>query len=643
MPGPYATLGPSSDPVGLATLVLGGVALGVAFGWRRVGARAGAVSSRVIVGALALGAAALSLGYVAHFLRGGPRIIDATSYYLEGHALAQGHFAFPVALPSAAFRGRFSLYQDGALSVIFPPGYPLALAAGFVVGAPLVVGPVLGALLVFATYHVARDLFDDEAAARLAATCSLLSAALRYHTADTMAHGLSALLLIVTLGSALGAGRPRAVLAGLAAGWLMATRPLSGLVAIAIALAAVGRRRGDRAARLFGFALAVLPGVALLVTHQVAATGSFFASTQRTYYALADGPPGCFAWGLGQVGCHFEHGDVIQRDFPDGFGLAAAAKVTLMRLVLHATDLVNFAPLALLVPWVAYRHRRVPGVLWLAGTGLAIVVAYAFFYYPGSYPGAGARLLADALPLEHVLLGLALARLGVGRFLPALALLGFALHGVHAHVALRDRDGGRPMFEPAVLRKAGIERGLVFVDTDHAFALGHDPAILDPRHGILVARHHGDAHDAALFRAFGEPPTYRYSFSALTGHTSVAGYRPGADPFREEAEAEWPALGVAEGWAHPDFSPCLSGGRGLRLHAAPAADVRARARVAREPGAGPRSRLGGRPRCHARCVRGRPPSNRFGADRRLPPLRALRDPRAPGNAHPSEDPRRRRS
>jgi hypothetical protein len=585
MGSPYLELGPSTDPVGTATLVAGGVALLVAalrpgklMAWLD-GAR-----TRVLIGALALGAALASYGYLQHFLHGGPRIVDATSYFLEGRALAEGKLAFDVPEPSASFRGRFTLFRDGALSVIFPPGYPLALAAGFLVRAPLLVGPLLGALLVLATYFTTRELVRDERAARVAALASLLSAALRYHTADTMSHGLSALLLVTALGAAAGAGPIRAGGAGLAVGWLLATRPITGVVGVALAVFVIARRPERRLARLTWFALLLLPGVLLLLLHQRAATGSFFTSTQLAYYAVADGPPGCFGWGNGRAGCRFEHGDFVKRELADGFGPMEALRITGLRLALHVTDLVNFAPLIALVPWGIVRHRRDPGVLLLAAGAMGIVLAYAPFYYPGSYPGAGARFFADALPLEHAILGLALVRLGAARFLPAAALLGFGLHAVHAHVALAERDGGRPMFEPSVLAKAGITTGLVFVGTDHAFSLGHDPGVRDARRGILVAREHGDGHDAALYRFLGSPPSYRYVYSAETGRIALAPFVPVTpEPFRLEAEAEWPPLRVASGWAHPDFRSCLSRGRSLHLRAEPTADTSVEL-VAPEPG-----------------------------------------------------------
>src|SRR6185436_1425282 len=89
----------------------------------------------------------LSCLYVRYYLRGGPRIIDATSYFLEARSLAAGSFSFAVPDPTAAFRGRFLLASsDGhRLGVLFPPGYPWVLSLGVRLGAPLLLGPALAA------------------------------------------------------------------------------------------------------------------------------------------------------------------------------------------------------------------------------------------------------------------------------------------------------------------------------------------------------------------------------------------------------------------------------------------------------------------------------------------------------------------
>lgn len=569
---PLLELGPSSTAAGRVALALGLVLLALAL-VRRLPWGKPAPSGTLVV-RYGLLAALLSWGYVVAFLHGGPRIVDATSYFLEARALAEKFLAFPVPEPSAAFRGRFTVLGPHGLSVIFPPGYPLLLALGFRVGAPMLVGPLTAGLLVAATYFAARELFGRDDVARLAALVSALCAALRYHTADTMSHGLSALLLAASVAAAARPTLVRAAVAGVLAGWLVATRPVTGAVGVALVVALVTLRSAKRERLLYVLATLVwlTPGVGLLALHQRAATGSFLGSTQLAYYALADGPPGCFRWGFGaNVGCRFEHGDFVKRHLQDGFGFVAAARTTLERLSWHLFDVANLAPAALLVPWVAWRERHDRGVRWAAGAVLAVFLAYVPFYYPGNYPGGGARFYADVLPLEHGLLALALVRLGLERFAPAGLLLGFALSTVHAHTALAEREGGRPMFEPREV--AALGNGLLFVKTDHGFSLGHDPKQRDPVHGLVVARGFGDAHDRLLWERLGRPRTFLYDYSAETGRTRVTAYSPPATAYRWEAEAEWPPLAVATGWAHPDFRPCLSAGRGLHLRPTPAVSL----------------------------------------------------------------------
>jgi hypothetical protein len=561
---PYLTFGPTSDWVSLFTLALGVVALALAlFASPRLRALFNRIPTRWFVGGLALVAALLSWFYLTHYLRGGPRIIDAAAYFLEGRVLSTGHFAFDVPEPSGSFRGRFLLpTPDGRLAVIFPPGYPLLLAVGFVLGAPLAVGPLLAALLVVATHFTTKTFFGDERAARLAAVLSTLSVTLRYHTADTMSHGFSALLVVLAVGAAAKRTRVSVVLAGLAAGLLVATRPMSGAVSVLLSVCAFGMRP----ALFLRFALGLVPGGVLLAAYQNAATGDFLGSTQLAYYALSDGPPGCFGLGFGPgIGCRFEHGDFVKEHLADGFWLAAAARVTVERLALHAIDIANFAPLALLVPWAAVRYRNEPAVRLLALAPLLIVLSYAPFYYPGSYPGAGARFYADVLPLEHALVALALVRTNLSRFAPAAALAGFSLHAVHEHEALAEREGGAPMFSPGAL--GSVKHGLVFVRTDHGFLLGFDPESRDPRRAIVVARERGDAHDRVLWEHLGRPPTYRYDYDVERGTTRVSPVRPDEAALRYEGESEWPPLAVPSGWAHPDFRSCLSRGQGLHLRA----------------------------------------------------------------------------
>jgi hypothetical protein len=114
-----------------------------------------------------------------------------------------------------------------------------------------------------------------------------------------------------------------------------------------------------------------------------------------------------------------------------------------------------------------------------------------------------------------------------------------------------------------------LAKGLLFVKTDHGFALGHDPQKRDPQRELVVARGHGDAHDRLLWERLGRPSALTYDYSTETGAVRLRPYSPPADPYRWEAEVEWPPLAVTAGWAHPDFRPCLSAGRGMHLRPSP--------------------------------------------------------------------------
>lgn len=594
-------------------------------------------------------AALLSIVYIAIYLRGGPRIIDATTYFLQGRALSHGDLSWPVGEPSASFRGRFLLYRelgtgDGVMGGIFPPGFPLLLALGFGVGAPMVVGPAIAAAIVVATYRLTHTIADDalgksphvEAVARAAALLSVFCGALRYHTADTMAHGATALGIALALDAAL---RRKAVVAGLLVGAVVATRPVSAAPVALVALgwlvlraepgtttrAGASTRATDatdatdatkKRRALLRFVLAMVPGVLLLLVAQRSVTGAWLSSSQRMYYALSDGPRDCFRWGFGRAGCVYEHGEFVSARLPRGFGLVEALGTTLRRLRMHLLDVANLEPLALLVlvPLARLRGaaKRSPAVVAaLALIGLH-VVAYLPFYFDGNYPGGGARLFADLLPVEHALLAIGVARLvSAPRYtraafgLVALSLAGFAVHAAFDHLKLADRDGGRPMFEPDLVARANVTGGLVFVDTDHGFNLGHDPAARI-KDGLVVARLRNDDRDRLLYDRLDHPTTYLYKFEippvvagAPGAPAPVAPGAPAGSPpplaqpalvpwapaalgetLRFEAEAEWPVLAQSGGFAVPVFTEaCASGSKALLLTPSPLEGV-ARATIA---------------------------------------------------------------
>jgi hypothetical protein len=491
-------------------------------------------------------AAFLSLGYIAFYLRGGPRAPEAATYWLQGRAMSHGELAWTAQDPTASFRARnLLLTLPDHLSGIFPPGYALLLGAAFLLGAPMLVGPLLAAALVPATWLLARELAlgageDDTRAewtGRIAVVLSLVSAALRYHTAESLPQGAAAAALAVALGSALRARRthePRLfAAAGLALGLLLATQPMSaigaGVVCVALALLSRGADRPRRRALAWMLG-AAMPGVALLLAANHAAAGHAFASP-AAYYAARFGSA------------------------TPAFGAKAALMAVLRRVRANLADVANFEPIALL-PLLLLRRdlRRRAGLgalLAAAVVGLQVFLAAPPGAGAGTWPEAGASALADVLPVQHALIALAL---GLAVALPwlgsvaaatvAFALAGFAVHTSHDHARMGAAGLGRPHYEPDVAREAGATHGLLFFDDDEGYELAHDQGAT-ASHSVVAARVRGDDHDRLLFDLLGRPTTHRH-VSSHTGHT-VSSWSPGGgDTWRFEAEADFPPAATSD-------------------------------------------------------------------------------------------------
>jgi hypothetical protein len=509
-------------------------------------------------------AAFLSLAYVALYLRGGPRAPEAASYWLQGRALSHGALSWIVPDPAASFRARFLWFAaPDRLAGIFPPGFALLLAPAFLVGAPMLVGPLLAAALVIASWFLAREIAAEagagpaqvESVGRMAAGFSIVSAALRYHTADMLPYGAAAAAVAASLAFALRAVRTREArlfgAAGALTGILLATLPPAavptGAVVLLIALRVpTGRRRA-----LVWACASALPGLWLLLAANHAATGRSFTSTAGLYFAS------------------------VERGVAPGVG--AVLILLLQRLRGHLVDVANFEPLALLalVPvLVRERTRAALTAALLAGAYLILCAPLeALRARADPTPSLGAPLLVGAIAVEHALMAVAVWRLfprAQGSAVTgamAIALAGFAVHASYDHMRLAISGYGRPRFEPDVAREANITHGLLFFDEDEGYVLAADPG-MTPSHGVLAARLRGDDHDRLLYDSLGHPPAHRYNVSA--SGASVVPWSPsggGSDMWRFEAEADWPPFRLAGGHAEilDSPNPCASEGKVLAL------------------------------------------------------------------------------
>jgi len=505
-------------------------------------------------------AAFLSLGYVALYLRGGPRAPEASSYWLQGRALSHGALSWTVPEPTASFRARYLWFAaPDRLAGVFPPGFALLLAPAFLVGAPMLVGPLVAASLLVASWFLAREIALEAGASsdraegigRIAAGLSIVSAALRYHTADILPYGAVGAATAASLAFALRARRvnePRLLgSAGLLVGFLFATQPRAAVSAGVLALVlAAGFGAARRRALTWTLACG-MPGVLLVLAANHAATGRAFMSPDTSYFTWVEPRAASSA--------------------------AATLGLALRRLREHSLDVANFEPLALLaaVPMLGQVRGRAARLAGLLVAGHLILCA--FLPSTATTPAIGAPLLAGALPVEHALMAIGLWQLFPRSLAPAtagtlaLSLAGFAVHASYEHMGAAISGFGRPRYEPDVGREANIAHGLLFFDDDAGYQIASDPGTT-PSHGIQAARLRGDDHDRLLYDSLGHPTVHRYSLSAAGA--SVVFWTPqgaGGDSWRFEAEADWPPYRLARGRAEAFDSPnpCASDGRVLLL------------------------------------------------------------------------------
>jgi hypothetical protein len=348
-----------------------------------------------------------------------PVVIDGGVYLMQARAMAHLHFGMRVPLPLQAFSNHFVLEgPDRQLYGVFPPGWPLAIVPFVWAGAPMLIGPVLAALLVIAQAALGRvlgqaagDADAGELAMRASLLLSLPSYARAVHTADLMSHGFVATLAAVAMTFAIrlakidpaGTRRSRlsaAVLGG-CVGWAIAARLLDGaILALAIGGVLVWTRHGRRAV---GWACAgAAPFVLLVLVEQRCATGAWLLPTQTVYFANSDWPPTCHRLGVGaDVGCSVEHASVVAGFGPEGYDLRAALHTARERARVLGEDLLGFPPLLLLGFAPLALGASVVDALGMAFL-FAMTLAYGLFYYENATL-YGARHLFPAAPFVWLL------------------------------------------------------------------------------------------------------------------------------------------------------------------------------------------------------------------------------------------------
>lgn len=239
---------------------------------------------------LVLAAAFSYFVYQAH-----PHIEDEVLYLYHASYLAQGSLTVAAPPVPAAFSFYMIPHEADRWFSIFPPGWPVMLAAGVALGIPWLVNPILASLNVLLTYLVLQDLYSRRSA-RLALPLLCLSPWFVFMGMNFMAHTFT---LTCALAATLGIVRTRqsgkslwALLAGAAVGVVSLIRPLDGFVmASLLGLWAIGVGAPRiKFSALLAFALGALGLGAVVLPYNWQITGRASLFPLMAYYDKYYGP-----------------------------------------------------------------------------------------------------------------------------------------------------------------------------------------------------------------------------------------------------------------------------------------------------------------------------------------------------------------
>ncbi len=371
----------------------------------RLGGRGTAWAAGLPAGLAFAFATALSLG----LFHGYPTALDEMAHLVQARYMAAGRLAGPAASPESFWVIQNTMIHDVGWSSQYPPLHTALLGLGLRLQALWITGPVLTGVTVLFGGLVAHRLIGERGAlaswAALALACSVFVLALG---AGYLSHVSAAALSTAGLWAGLRARDGRAswaVLAGVLAGALVATRPwigllLSGLFGLGLWIPEAIAGRGAR--WLFGRLglafLGSLPGGLSLAWYNA----RLYGSPVRFGYGVLQGP----AHGLGF------HADPWGNAYGplEALGYTAA---DLLQLGVHLFE-TPVPALALVGAYLVTARKLEAGTRILVVWALLPVVANALYWHHGHH--LGPRMLYESAPAWVLLTAVSAA--GVVRALP---------------------------------------------------------------------------------------------------------------------------------------------------------------------------------------------------------------------------------
>jgi hypothetical protein len=229
---------------------------------------------------------AILAGYLVHerVFEGLPHIEDEMAYAWQAKVIARGNLTLPSPPDPKSFLVPFVIDYNGQRFGKYPPGWPVVLAFGEILGARALVNPLLAGLGVWLTYRLGKRLFG-ETVALLAAGLTLTSPFFLMNSGSLLSHPLGLVLSAAFALAWIDAfcnptfKHPwlAAVTAGATLGLLALTRPFTALsVALPFGLHGLYlliRKDWETRRRLVALGLIALALTALYFLWQYAVTG----------------------------------------------------------------------------------------------------------------------------------------------------------------------------------------------------------------------------------------------------------------------------------------------------------------------------------------------------------------------------------
>lgn len=357
------------------------------------------------VGQIAVTSALASLLAGWLVLDGVPHVSDEVAYQFQAKALAGGGLSLPAPDPVEAFRFIHTMVLHDRWFGIMNPGWPGLLAIGYVLRAPWLINPLLGALALFLFHGFFRETGVTGRAAQLAVLLLALSPLLLFMNGTYMSHPANLVLFggfCWSWARLLGAeSRGAALVAGLALAGNLLVRPVD-TIAVTLPFAVQGllrMRRNPRLLPLFALTTVVaLGGVLLTLLYNQALTGNALLMPVTEYFRLRN-PGERFGMGFGADMGTRMHGT----EWP-GFFPADAVRVSCYRLSQFLLDLFGLPllPVVALVHAVRRRREWDEWFLVMLGTLGALLGMYFLHFYHGI--AYGSRHLYLATPVVMLVL-----------------------------------------------------------------------------------------------------------------------------------------------------------------------------------------------------------------------------------------------